>query len=68
MFPDLKAELVSPTPMASLVSSLVTLAILAAIYLAFQWMRGQGGKKGEALEHVVAQMRTFDKALAQYGS
>ena len=68
MFPDLKTELASPTPLASLVSSLVTLAVLAAIYLAFQWMRGQGGKKGAALEYLVARMRAFDKAIVRYGS
>ena len=58
----------SASPIATLISSLFTVAVAAAIYALFRWWRGRSAKKSRVLEALVAFLRSVDGALVRYGS
>ena len=59
----------SPTPLASLVSGLLMLALLAALYTTFDWLRGRRdpGKRSIG-DGVISSLRWLDRALVHVGS
>ncbi len=59
----------TPTPLASLVSGLLTLALLAALYTTFDWLRGrrEPGKRSIG-DSVIDGLRWLDRALVHVGS
>src|SRR5262245_11042282 len=66
---QLAALFSSPTPLASLVSGLLMLALLAALYTAFDWLRGpyDPGKRTIG-DSVIDSLRWVDRALVHVGS
>src|SRR5262249_6962344 len=65
----LAAHLSPPTPLASLVSGLLMLALLAALYTTFDWLRGrrEPGKRSIA-DGVINGLRWLDRVLVHVGS
>src|SRR5262245_5847957 len=54
----------SPTPLASLVSGLLTLAVLAALYALFDWIRGRRTPtKSPISDAVIGTLQTLDRWL-----
>jgi tetratricopeptide (TPR) repeat protein len=69
VFSKLTALFSSPTPLASLVSGLLMLALLAALYTTFDWLRGrrEPGKRSIG-DGIIDGLRWLDRALVQVGS
>lgn len=69
MFSQIEALFASPTPLASLVSGLLILALLATLYLLFDWIRGRPDTtKASVLDSVIDGLRALDRALVHAGS
>ncbi len=69
MLSHLGAPFLSPTPLASLISGLLTLALVAGLYSVFDWLRG----RREPGEHSIADriidgLRALDRVLVHAGS
>ena len=69
MLSQLAALFSSPTPLASLVSGLLMLALLAALYTTFDWLRGrrEPGKRSVG-DSFIDGLRWIDRALVHVGS
>jgi tetratricopeptide (TPR) repeat protein len=62
-------DLTSPTPLASLLSGLLTVAVLAIVYVAWHWLRGRRDQKAGARDGwVSAGLRATDRAIVHAGS
>jgi tetratricopeptide (TPR) repeat protein len=65
----LEALFSSPTPLASLVSGLLMLALLAAVYTALDRFRGRRNPGRHSIgDSVIDGLRTLDRAFVQVGS
>jgi hypothetical protein len=66
---QLAALFSSPTPLASLVSGLLMLALLAALYTTFDWLRGrhEPGKRSVG-DSFIDGLRWIDRAIVHVGS
>jgi hypothetical protein len=64
-------DLSSPTPLASLLSGLLTLAVLAAVYALWlwQWRRSRRHKKrGSVVDRMFIGVRAVDRAIVHAAS
>jgi tetratricopeptide (TPR) repeat protein len=68
MFPLFWPGFASASPVATLISSLFTVAIVAALYSLFRWWRGRGENKSRVVEALVASLRGADRAVVRHGS
>jgi tetratricopeptide (TPR) repeat protein len=68
MFPLVSPGLESASPVATLISSLFTVAIAAGLYALLQSWRGRHENRSGIVEGLVAFLRGMDRALVRYGS
>jgi tetratricopeptide (TPR) repeat protein len=68
MFALFWPALESASPVATLISSLFTAAIVVGLYTLFRWWRGRSERASRAIETLVAFLRGADRALVRYGS
>ena len=69
MLSRLEALFSSPTPFASLVAGLLTLALLAGLYITFDWLRGlRDVSKHSIGDRIIDGLRALDRALVHGGS
>jgi tetratricopeptide (TPR) repeat protein len=61
-------DLGTASPLATLISSLLTVAFLAVIYAFVQWLRVRGERKNRFFEGALAKPQAVDWALVHYGS
>jgi tetratricopeptide (TPR) repeat protein len=65
----LEALFSSPTPFASLVAGLLTLALLAGLYVTFDWLRGRRDASKHSIgDSIIDALRALDRALVRAGS
>jgi hypothetical protein len=69
MLSELASKLNLPTPVASLISSLAALALVAVFYLVVQLLRGRGRRKTETwFDRIIERGRAVDRAIVRTGS
>src|SRR5580700_1615322 len=68
MFPLLWPGIESASPVATLVSSLFTVAVAAALYALFRWWRERSEKNSRVAEALIAILRGSDRTVVGYGS
>jgi tetratricopeptide (TPR) repeat protein len=68
MFALIWSGLESTSPVATLIASLVTVAIAAGLYALFRWWRGRSEKRSSVVEALIAFLRRLDRALVRTGS
>jgi tetratricopeptide (TPR) repeat protein len=68
MFSLSSPDLDSASPVATLISSLFTVAIVAGLYALFRWQRERSERKSRLVEGLVASFRNADRDLVRYGS
>jgi tetratricopeptide (TPR) repeat protein len=65
----LEALFSSPTPFASLVAGLLTLAVLAGLYITFDWLRGRPDHGKHSIgDKIIDGLQALDRALIHVGS
>jgi len=66
---SLEALFSSPTPFASLVAGLLTLALLAGLYTALDWLRGRRAPGRRSIgDSIIGGLRALDRGLVHAGS
>jgi tetratricopeptide (TPR) repeat protein len=68
MFGLLSPSLDSASPVATLLSSLFTVAFVAGLYALLRWWCGRSEQISRAIEALVAVLRSLDRAVVRYGS
>src|ERR1700689_3185980 len=68
MFPLLWPGIESASPVATLISSLFTVAVAAALYALFRWWRERSEDNSKVVEALITFLRGADRAVVGYGS